>query len=68
MCKTRDIELYLPTELESVPVDDADKLDRLMCDCCQGYHDRYEELTRSGDELLCEECANGQAIQSRNIL
>jgi hypothetical protein len=35
---------------------ESDTKDRLMCDCCQGYAERHEDLTRSGDEILCDEC------------
>lgn len=37
---------------------EADSLDRLMCDCCQGYVNKHVDLTNSGEEVLCEECNN----------
>lgn len=43
-------------EEQRAEIEAADTLDRLMCDCCQGYVDRHEELTRSGPEMLCDDC------------
>lgn len=40
---------------------EADTLDCLMCDCCQEYQPRHEELSRSGDELLCDGCSGGES-------
>ena len=38
-------------------IEAADTLDRLMCDCCQGYQPSHHDLVRSGGELLCDECS-----------
>lgn len=44
-------------ESQAEAIEEADALDRLMCDCCQGYESSHKELVKSGDNMLCADCA-----------
>ena len=37
-------------------IEESDARDRLMCECCQGYVASHADLTRSGPDLLCDDC------------
>lgn len=38
-------------------IEESDARERLMCDCCQEYQSRYEDMITSGNERLCKGCA-----------
>ena len=44
-------------EDQAAEIEAADKLDRLMCDCCQAHQASPHDLTRSGPDMLCDPCA-----------